>query len=517
MARPDWRIADGRKRHRDAKLNATVKDPEGLADTGTMELRSACSVPVVARRFLVILAAILAVGLPSAAQAAPLRTAILDPFSGWSPDVVAVRAANAGASMIRIPMWWSEVAPERPETPEDPRAYGDRAWARFDAEISAAARNGLDPIVYIQRAPAWAEGSGAGPIGSVRPDPRELGRFAQAAARRYDGTYVREDSDVPLPRVRYWMVWNEPNRDYYLIPQYQGARIVSAGRYRAMVNRFSAGVKTVDASNVVIAGGLAPLGRPGKPAPLAFMRSMLCISKTLRRTCDLRSSPIQFDVWSHHPYTSGGPTHRAPKADDVSLGDLGDMQRLLKGARKLGHIRSASSVGFWVTELSWDSSPPDPRGLSTNVHARWISEALYRVWLRGVSVVTWNRVHDEPLARSPFQSGFYTVDGREKRSLRAFRFPTVGFARKTGIYVWGRTATSSAGPVAIELKVGSRWRPLGTLQAASTGIFRKTFASQYAKGYVRARFAGETSLPFALTPVPDRYVNPFGCGGGIPC
>jgi len=42
------------------------------------------------------------------------------------------------------------------------------------------------------------------------------------------------------------------------------------------------------------------------------------------------------------------------------------------------------------------------------------------------------------------------------------------------------------------------------------------------KGLVRARIQGATtpdksSLAFSLTPVADRWVNPFGCGGDIPC
>jgi hypothetical protein len=39
----------------------------------------------------------------------------------------------------------------------------------------------------------------------------------------------------------------------------------------------------------------------------------------------------------------------------------------------------------------------------------------------------------------------------------------------------------------------------------------------YRNASIRARHGGETSLGFSLTPVPNRYVNPFGCGGGSSC
>ena len=101
----------------------------------------------------------------------------------------------------------------------------------------------------------------------------------------------------------------------------------------------------VHRDNVVIAGGLAPFGGDindpsGGPVgdqerihPLEFMRELLCMSAGSKPepTCDDKS---EFDVWAHHPYTYGGPTHSAFNPDDVSLGDLGKMRRLLDAAER---------------------------------------------------------------------------------------------------------------------------------------------------------------------------------------
>jgi hypothetical protein len=467
------------------------------------------------KRGVVLLCLVLGAAAVQSASAGPLRTAIVDPdlFPRSSTQVAAFdRTRAAGASVVRLILNWNSVAPSarpagfEPTNPADP-AYN---WGAFDRQVQLAAERGLEPIIAIFAAPRWAKGPDTRTGGDFRPKPSELRAFATAAAHRYSGA-------AGLPRVRHWQVWNEPNRDYFLMPQFVRGRMVSAGWYRSMVRAFAAGVHAINPTNVAVAGGLAPLGRPGKPAPLAFMRKMLCVSRTLRPTCNLRRSPIPFDVWSHHPYTSGGPTHRARGRDDVSLGDLPEMRRLLRAAIRLGHVRSRGRVGFWVTEFGWDTRPPDPQGLPMRLHARWVSEALYRMWRNGVGVVTWFRIQDDPLSRSYYQSGFYTASGRPKRSLTAFRFPVVALTRQGGVYVWGRTPLAQSGRVVLEIKAGRHWRRLGGVNANGNGIFARTYRTRARTGYVRARFGRETSVPFSLRYVRDRFANPFGCGGVISC
>ena len=464
-------------------------------------------------------AGIAAVYVSSATAAGPLRTGVVDPVhfaSSSERDRSFDRVRAAGGTIVRLVLNWNAVAPAtRPpgfdaSNPSDP-AY---SWSAFDAQVRAAAQRGLDPIVTIVFAPRWATRSAGS--STYRPDPAALAAFAEAAARRYSGVGA-------FPRVRYWQVWNEPNRDHFLTPQYAAGRMASARMYRAMVEGMAAGVHRADSSNRVVAGGLAPLGRARNPAPLAFMREMLCVSRALARTCDLRANPIDLDIWSHHPYTSGGPLHRANGRDDVALGDLPEMRRVLRAAVRAGHIRSrGSGVGFWVTEFSWDSNPPDPQALRASLHQRWVAEALYRMWQNGVTAVVWWRVQDDPLrgaGATPYQSGFWTTGGRVKRSVVAFRFPVVALRRSRGVYVWGRTPAGRPGAAAIEIRTGRSWRRLGTVRTNGHGIFSRTFPTAIRRGSVRARLVGTraASLPFSLRYVGDRYVNPFGCGGSITC
>ena len=135
------------------------------------------------------------------------------------------------------------------------------------------------------------------------------------------------------------------------------------------------------------------------------MREVLCLSEKLKVIPGC-GPPVQFDVWSHHPYTSGDPTHKAGHPDSISLGDLPRMQKLLKTAVRQKRIVSRSAVKFWITEFGWDTAPADPKGVPLGLHARWVSEALYRSWNAGVSLFVWYRLRDGP-ADGPVQSGLW--------------------------------------------------------------------------------------------------------------
>ena len=244
------------------------------------------------------------------------------------------------------------------------------------------------------------------------------------------------------------------------------------------------------------------------------MRKLLCLSKALKPTC---ATPVHFDIWDHHPYTSGGPSHQAAFPDDVSLGDLGNMRAVLDAASRVHHIVSKGPVGFWVTEFSWDSSPPDPKGVPMALLTRWVAEGLYTMWQNGISVVTWLQLRDDPLTTSFLQSGLYyrgqtVASDSPKPLVRAFRFPFVAYPRPGAVSVWGRTPTGKRGAVAVEARVSGRWRTVGRLTAAPTGIFRGTLALAGTADLARARLVATGALApaFALKAPPDQFFNPFG-------
>jgi hypothetical protein len=462
---------------------------------------------------------VLALSWPSAVQSAPplLETGFYDPNAaasgpggiGYASESLAYsRSRRAGASIVRIPLFWERIEPNR----------GNYNWVELDRQVATAVANHLKPLLVVRNAPRWAEQGRYGHTyrpGVNNPRPSDFGNFAAAVASRYDGVF--------LPRVRLFQAWNEPNNEFFFRPQFENGRPVSPGLYRELVNAMAMSVKTVHADNLVVAGGSSPFGRKGTVAPLVFMRRLLCLSDTNKVNC---SSRTRFDIWAHHPYTSGGPTHSSYRPNDVQIGDLPRMRRTLLAARRGGRIETDQrSVRFWVTEFSWDTSPPDRMGVPSRRHARWVSEALYRMWLSGVSLVTWTQLRDYPFPAFAYQAGFYRWEAgvdkfnKPKLSLRAFRFPFVAFRRRGGITVWGRTPTSRRGRVVIQRRTSHGWVRLASVSPNAHGIFSRKISTTKTKGTVRARWAGrQSSVPFVLLyRTPNVPVSPIGCGGGIPC
>jgi hypothetical protein len=486
---------------------------------------------------LLSVAACLAVlaSLPAVSSARPFETAIFDPAAYEADDgpVALARTRAAGATSVRIWVGWKGVAPDGATKPEgfDARDPADPnyLWTYIDQYVNEAKSQGLEPILLIVDAPEWAQRDGGG-SSPGHPAPKELGYFAEAIARHYSGT-------VPgVPRVSRWELWNEPNLYRYVLPQYDtpfdqdvppGAKALSPGFYREMLRVFAAAVHRVHRDNLVVVGGLAPFGRAEDRRhavpPLEFMRELLCIKPNNKPRDGCK--PVHFDVWSHHPYTEGGPNHKAAVEGNASMGDLPAMRRILDAAIRADHIVSRSAVKFWVTEFSWDTNPPDDVGVPARVHARWMAEAFYRMWRQGVSLVTWFKVKDETQASYlgvRHQSGLYTACAwhcaKPKLSFRAFRFPFVAFRTARRVRVWGRTPTSTPDEVAIEQRGRNGWHRLGKLRADGDGIFKKRFRA-HGHGPVRARVSGsptastkgrERSVPFELKDTPDMSVSVFG-------
>jgi len=476
-------------------------------------------------RWLVTCSLVLALVLATGASAQPLRTGFHDPdtFRSPSSERAFTRARSAGASVVRIALHWYTVASERPadaDNPNDP-AY---VWDAIDRQVTNAVQARLEPILGVSSAPPWARGAAVGLRGSW-PSPTRYAEFARAAARRYSGSFTPADGNNPLPRVKYWQAWNEPNASRFLNPQRVNGRPVSPAHYRKMLNAFADAVHGVARSNRVVAGTTGPFGHDSPDiqvvAPLVFMSDLLCVSMQPphRKTC---SQHTRFDIWAHNPYSNGGPNRHAYSPADVSIGDLPEMRSLLVAAKRRGTVTSSGTPEFWVNEISWETKPPDPRGVPAALQARWVSEALYRMWTAGVSSVVWWRLQDDPLRTSPYQSGVFTAAGKAKLSLTAFRFPFVAFRGDGGVTVWGRTPWGDRANVIVQRRAGGRWVSVARLRTDRYGIFSKRLppaAVATATTALRAQLAGQRqySLPFSLTIPPPYQTTAFGCGGIIRC
>ena len=465
-------------------------------------------------RTVLLLAAALLVAAPApAAQAArELRLGFLDGV--FSADATQsapwlTRAVDSGSDLVRVGIGW--VAPHsatRPagfdaRNPADPR-YDFR---RADAAIVNATQRGLKVLASFEGAPRWAEGPdrpATAQQGSWKPEPAALEEYGAALAKRYSGTFP--DPARPgrsLPRVEGFQLWNEPNLDKYLSPQWSAGRTFAPAHYRRMLTAFYNGVRSVPGSPLVVTGGTGPYGDPGvgghRIMPARFVRELLCLRERngrLRGTSCPR--PARFDVLAHHPYSVGRPRRRALNADDVSIPDLGKLTRLLRAAERTGRALPRKRHRVWITEIAYDSSPPDPDGVPAGLHARYLAEAFYVLWLQGVDTITWYQVRDQPPLpsyASSSQSGVYFADGRPKIAQRAFRFPFVAArAGRRSLRVWGRAPV--AGSVRIERRTQTGWRLVRKVRARRHGTFHVRIAGR--RPTLRARVGGETSLSWRV-------------------
>lgn len=460
------------------------------------------------RGLFVAVIALLAGALASTAHAATGLTL------GFNPDPVLTtpgaastnywigQARNEGAGIVRVNLTWSEVAPkQRPAgfLASNPASPG-YDWASTDAEVKALAAQGLQIMLNITYAPTWAEGphrpKNVQP-GSWKPSPAQFAAFATAAARRYNGTFPDPtDPLVDLPHVRYWQGWNEPNLDYYLTPQWtkirHGWAPASPGVYRPLLNAFYGAVKGVNRSDVVVTAGIAPYGNPpGVSFPGGLRMHPLVFDQLLF------SKPVHADVVAQNTYPIQGPLWHAFQPGDVAVADMYKVGAIVHAAERAGHILPRGPKPLWMTELGWNSRPPNPGGVPIGQQARWYEQAFYELWRQGVSTVLLLQLVDSPPIpnyATAYETGLYYLDGKPKPSATAFRFPFVTTRTSSSkVLAWGRAP--AAGSLVIEQLSGRGWQTIARLSVGFHQVFEKTLALR-SGATLRAQVAGQNSLPW---------------------
>ena len=401
-----------------------------------------------------------------------LTRGISDATLTMSPDAAVREQALAriratGARVVRIPVEWRYIVSGDPSPGFDASDPASPAYdfTKVDAAVRDTVAAGLTPLLVVTSAPDFAEAPHRWPYaypGSWAPNPVAFGDFATAVARRYDGSFPDPlRAGQALPRVRLLEAWNEPNLARYLEPQWvaEGGRwrAFSPLLYRQLLNTFYAAVKAVAPDDTVIATGVAPNGEPagvGRMTPVRFLRGLLCLeggagnvkggARAVGGAPTACPDPAHFDVLAFHPLSFESPDRPAASSQDVAIADIAKVTDLLARAERARTALPRAHKPVWVTELNWESAPQSPHGVPGRLQALWISRALHRLWVAGVSLAEWQFLIDPypgvPLATStgsvvyiPRPAGLYSagvVDGRSepaaarpKPFLRGFTLP----------------------------------------------------------------------------------------------
>lgn len=429
-------------------------------------------------------------------------------------------AKAAGASLLRVTTDWDKLAPTAPPniaTSANPNWSGYN-WAFTDAAVRETVAAGFTPLFITTEAPTWAEGPGRpslsqAPLGSWRPNDAAFQALATALAKRYSGkTPDPLNPGTNLPRVRYWQGWNEPNLSLYLSPQWTRKNgkltLTSPDVYRGMLNAWYKGIKSVSSSNVVITAGTSPFGDPpggDRVPPALFVRSLFCLrGRDALKKYRCPDSPVHFDILAHHPYPIGPPRRHAPNPDDVVVPDWNRLKRPLQVALKDRTVAPHKPKQMWATEISWDSSPPDPTGVPARLEATYMEGAFSTMWSQGVSAVVWYLMRDEapdPSFSTTLQSGIYfrgdtIAQDTPKPSFTAFSFPFTAYIHKGKTQLWG--LAPSPGPVTVERQAANgTWSTLTRLTARSDRLFLGS-AKLRAGTNLRAVQGAKTSLSWKV-------------------
>jgi hypothetical protein len=364
-------------------------------------------------------AAVAALAIPGhAAASRSLQVGIYDDAAVFgNPGKNFTLLRQLRAQVIRVTLPWggqgaASVAPRKPEHPADPADPVYR-WGRYDDLVRRAAENKIKVMLTIIGSPAWANGgkrwNRAPKSGST------LRSFAYAAARRYSGSFTPEGEDKPLPAVRLWLAWNEPNDPVFLWPQFRkvGKRYVvqSARDYARICNAVVGGVHATLLRNERVGCGVtSPRGnnraRGSRPSvsPLVFLAAM--------RKAGARG----FDAYAHHPYY-GRPSESPTTKPGKTAVTLANINTLIKAVdRAWGRKR------IWITEYGYQTRPPDRFfGVTLKRQARYLAQA-FSIARRNprIDIMIWFLLRDETRLRG-WQSGLITKAGRKKPAWTTFR------------------------------------------------------------------------------------------------
>jgi hypothetical protein len=252
--------------------------------------------------------------------------------------------AASGAKWTTLDVDWNSIQGDGP---------GSFRWDRsLDRAVVSARAHGLTIIGVAAYAPPWARtgGCASGDDAHCLPaDPGTYGRFMMAAAARYGSR-----SSNPLLRnsITTWQIWNEANHQEYTRPR------PNLDVYAAMLKSSYAGIKAMDPSATVIAGGFAPAPDAADGSeyqPETFLKGLYA-----------RGAKNSFDAVGHHPYAypfnplepQVWNAYTQTLALHVVMAEHGD------GAKKI-----------WGTEVGAPSGT-DSRALTEAQQAQWVHDYL---------------------------------------------------------------------------------------------------------------------------------------------
>ena len=352
-------------------------------------------------RLVLVLFAASALSAPAALAAERMWIGFHDdPSFRWVGDRASriESSASQGASVMRLLVHWNQTAAQRPALASDPFDPAYRLDDLDDA-IRTAQEQDMEVLLSIVGTPRWANG---GRTPNVMPRRlADFTAFARAIASRYSGRYDG------YPFVRFWSIWNEPNLQLFLTPQFdRRGRSIAPRNYARLYAAGYLGIKAGNRRALVAMGetsargtdnasGVRPTHSPGR-----FLEVVA------------RANPrLKFDAWAHHPYPFRPNLKPSQKVrwPNVTLGSLPELEK------NLSRLFKRKSVPVWVTEYGHETRPQDAFGVPYSKQSAYLREAIAIARTYPfVTMFIWFVYQDDP--GQPWDSGLYTQTGANKGS-----------------------------------------------------------------------------------------------------
>lgn len=357
-------------------------------------------------RSLLAASIIAMVAAPLAAAATRMPVGFQDdPTFRWNADTTRAldEVKTANASIIRTTADWRAIAPERPANAAN---SFDPAYRLGDLDdlVRKAQQRGIQVMITIWGTPPWANG---GKTPNVPPTRlADLTNFARAIADRYSGRHKG------YPYVARYSIWNEPNLEIFLTPQFDvRGKIVSPRTYAALHKAGYAGIKARNATAQVAIGETSNQGRD-RPATGNINDSVA--PGTFARLL-AQQKALKFDAYATHPYPTRPnlPPTQKVRWPNVTLTQLARFETALDG------WFGRPNIPVWITEYGYETRPREPLGVTTAKQAAYMSAVLRQ--LRAdprVQMFIWFIFRDSPA--SLWQSGLLNPSGTKKPAYQTF-------------------------------------------------------------------------------------------------
>src|SRR5919106_1590203 len=398
-------------------LRARPPEPAPREGKGDSVKRTVC--------FAVAMCAFVTFATPAAAAAQRMWVGFHDdPSFRWVGDREAriERAARDGSSIIRLLVQWNLAAPQRPANPSNPF---DPAYIFDDLDEATRLAQAADQEVMltISGTPRWANG-GKNP--NVMPRRiADFTAFARAISSRYSGRFMG------YPFVRFWSIWNEPNLNLFLTPQFNSrGKSVAPANYARLAAAGYAGIKAGNRAAEVGVGETSARGRDRRVPGVSDTHSPGKFAELVARANPL----LKFDAWAHHPY----PFHPKSKPGQRVRWPNVSLASLPRFVKSLDTWFKRKSNKVWVTEYGHQTRPEDVFGIPYAKQARYVRQSIGMARkMPFVEMFIWFVYQDDQ--GQPWDSGLYTPNGAPKgRSPAAFRAVAAALDARNGMHSFRR-------------------------------------------------------------------------------